>query len=212
LAELHRRLAPGAAVRGVVDTAPLLEREFAQLAGLGSIGKNTLLVNRRLGSWLVLAALLSSQPLEYDQPAEASFCGDCRACLDACPTGALVEPYRLDARKCISYLTIESPAEPPEDALRRAMGPRLFGCDACQEACPWNRATPASLKPEFQPRPGMNPVDLARLVALDEPAFRLEFQGTALVRAGRARLVQRAAAILGRTSVHPMPPTDRSVE
>ena len=107
LADLHRRLTPGAAVRGVVDTAPLLEREFAQLAGLGWFGKNTTLLNRQLGSWFVLAGLLSSEPLVYDSPQQADLCGTCRKCLDACPTGALVEPYRLDARRCISYLTIE---------------------------------------------------------------------------------------------------------
>jgi epoxyqueuosine reductase len=160
LADFHRSLTRGAAVRGVVDTAPLLEREFAQRAGLGWIGKNTMLVNRQLGSWFVLAALLTSETLIYDEPHAKSYCGTCRACLDACPTGALVEPYRLDARRCISYWTIESRDPIPEE-IRSRLGGRLFGCDACQEACPWNRKTPVTAEPAFQPRPGMNPVELA---------------------------------------------------
>ena len=202
LADFHRRLVPGAAVRVVVDTAPLLEREFARLAGLGWIGKNTLLLNRRFGSWLVLAALLTSEPLAYDLPIEKGHCGTCRACLDACPTGALVEPYRLDARKCISYLTIES-REPAPEGLRGAMGSRLFGCDACQDACPWNRRVPATSEPDFQPQPGMNPVDLAALLRLDETGFRERFRKTALWRAGRDGLLKRAASVL---AGHPSTP------
>ncbi len=137
LADLHRRLTPEAGVRGVVDSAPLLEREFAQLAGLGWIGKNTLLLNQRLGSWTFLAALLTTAELEYDEPFEGNHCGTCRACLDACPTGALIDAYRLDARKCISYLTIELRGSTPR-SLREPQGSWLFGCDLCQEVCPWN--------------------------------------------------------------------------
>jgi epoxyqueuosine reductase len=192
LTAFHRRLVPKAAVRGVVDTAPLLERDFARLAGLGWIGKNTMLIHRRLGSWLVLGALLSSETLVYDQPLLHAYCGTCRKCLDACPTGALVAPYRLDARRCISYLTIES-REPVPEELRPQVGRRLFGCDACQEVCPWNRRAPVSPEPAFQPGEGMNPVNLTELAALDEAAFRQRFRGTALLRAGHRALADRAA-------------------
>jgi epoxyqueuosine reductase len=202
LVEVHRALRPEAKVRGFVDTAPLLERQFAKLAGLGWFGKNTMLLNRRLGSWFVLAGLLSSENLCYDEPHEQSYCGSCRACLDACPTGALVEPYRLDARKCISYLTIESRGQSPP-VLREAMAGRLLGCDACQEACPWNRHSPCTTEPAFRPRAGMNPVEAAELLALDEAAFRARFRGTALWRPRRAALVARAAVVLGN---RPHPP------
>ena len=161
LCDFHRQLVPEAEVRGVIDTAPLLERPFAQLAGLGWIGKNTLLLNQRLGSWFFLAVLLTSEVLEYDVPATADHCGTCRACLDACPTGALVAPYRLDARKCISYLTIEL-REPIPEPLRAGQGQWLLGCDVCQEVCPWNHREVASDEPSFQPLPGANPVETGR--------------------------------------------------
>jgi epoxyqueuosine reductase len=199
LADFHCRLVPGAAVRGVVDTAPLLERDFAQLAGLGWIGKNTLLIHRRLGSWLTLAALVTSETLVYDEPTKAH-CGTCRRCLDACPTGALVAPCRLDARRCIAYLTIESREATPEE-FRDSLGSRLFGCDACQEVCPWNGRAPATREAAFAPRAGMNPVDLLDLIALDEVAFRRRFRGTALLRAGRRGLLCRAALLLGRAGI-----------
>jgi epoxyqueuosine reductase len=121
-------------------------------------------------------------------------CANCRACLDACPTGSLVAPYTLDARKCISYLTIEHRGDVPED-LKPKIGDRLFGCDACQEACPWNRATPPATEPTFYPREGMNPVDLAELQHLDDSTFRRRFQGTPLRRTGLARLLRNAAIV-----------------
>jgi epoxyqueuosine reductase len=193
LADFHRQLVPASGVRGVVDTAPLLERQFGQLAGLGWIGRNAMLINERFGSWFFLAALLTTEELAYDQPA-ASRCGACRACLDVCPTGALVEPFRMDARKCISYLTIEL-RDPIPTELHAACGRRLFGCDACQDACPWNRNTPATTDPAFLPGSGMNPVDLAELTALDEDAFRQRFRHTPLWRAKREGILRNACNI-----------------
>lgn len=207
LADLHRRLTPEAQVRGVVDTAPLLEREFAQLAGLGWIGKNTLLLNRRLGSWFFLAALLTTAELEYDAPLEANYCGTCRACLDACPTGALVEPYRLDARRCISYLTIELRGSIPP-SLRERQGSWLFGCDVCQDVCPWNRrqedaqagqpeTSKRPLHDSFLPAADANPIELAGLFLLDDAAFRQRFRHTPLWRPRRRGLLRNAAIVLG---------------
>jgi len=189
LADFHRRLAPAAGVRGVVDTAPLLERRFGQLAGLGWIGKNTTLINQRLGSWFFLAALLTTEELEYDEPVAAACCGVCRACLDACPTGALVEPGLLDARKCISYLTIELRGEVPNEH-RTSCGDRLFGCDACQEACPWNRHTPSTRETAFYPGLSMNPVEISELLALDDAGFRCRFRHTPLWRAKREGILR----------------------
>ncbi len=201
LAELHRRLTPGASVRGVVDTAPLLERDFAQLAGLGWIGKNTLLVNKQLGSWLFLAALLTSEELDHDAPSDVDYCGSCRACLDACPTGALVDARLLDARRCISYLTIElRDSVPPE--LRPLEQDWVFGCDVCQEVCPWNRGAPTTSEESLYPAPGMNPVDLPALIALDDAAFRRRFRRTPLWRARRRGLLRNMAIALGNRPGH----------
>jgi len=173
----------------------LLEREFAQLAGLGWVGKNTLLLNARSGSWFFLAALLTDLELEYDA-AGVDHCGTCRACLDACPTSAFPEPYVLDATRCISYLTIELHGEIPRP-LRAAMGDRLFGCDVCQEVCPWNRRPPSSREPTFQPREEQNPLSLAGLFYLTERAFRERFRHTPLWRAKRRGLLRSAAIVLG---------------
>jgi epoxyqueuosine reductase len=196
LADYLRHLAPQCGVRGVVDTAPLLERAYASRAGLGWIGKNTCLINKQFGSWIFLAALLTTEMLKYDEPGgglpDQDLCGECRACIDACPTGALEAPYRLNARKCISYLTVESRGPIPE-GLRGACGKRLFGCDACQEACPRNRGTPESGESGFQPRPGTNPIDLAELLALDEAGFRHRFRDTPIWRIKLSGLLRNAA-------------------
>ena len=196
LADALRSRVPDARVRGVVDTAPLLEREFAQRAGLGWIGKNGLLLNREAGSWFFLAALLTDVELEYDSPEEADHCGSCTACLDACPTDAFVSPYVLDSRRCISYLTIELRDAVPE-SLREGMGDWVFGCDVCQDVCPWNHRTPTCDDTDFLPRPDSDPLPLADLFDLDEASFRKRFRGSPLWRARRRGLLRNAAINLG---------------
>jgi epoxyqueuosine reductase len=187
---------PGCRGRGVVDTAPLLERDFARRAGLGWFGKNTMLLNKRLGSYFFLGALLLDRELRPDPPHETAHCGTCTACLDACPTQAFPEPGVLDARRCISYLTIELKG-PVAEELRAPMGDWLFGCDVCQEVCPWNRKAPHAAEPAFQPRPDLEPVDLIELLGLSEAEFRQRFRGTALTRPKRRGLLRNAALVLG---------------
>lgn len=200
LADFHRRLTPQAHVRGVVDTAPLLEKEFARLAGLGWLGKNTLLLNRRHGSWFFLAVLLTTAELAYDVPVETDHCGTCRACLDACPTGALVAPRQLDARRCISYLTIELRDQVPEP-LRPAIDNWVFGCDVCQEVCPWNRRASTTDEEAFYPQAGTNPLNLPELLRLDETGFRQRFRHSPLWRPRRRGVLQAAALALGNRPV-----------
>ena len=196
LAATFKQWVPAASVRGVVDTAPLLEREFAQLAGLGWIGKNTLLLNQSHGSWFFLAALLTDQELDYDEPHETDHCGTCRACLDACPTDAFPQPYVLDATKCISYLTIELREQIPEP-IREGLGDWMFGCDVCQDVCPWNNRVPKSQEPSFFPRPDHNPVELANLFYLSDEQFRHRFRKTPLWRSKRRGILRNAAIVLG---------------
>jgi epoxyqueuosine reductase len=196
LTDWLRQRSPTAKIRGVVDTAPLLEREFAQLAGLGWVGKNTLLINRQQGSWFFLAALITDVELLYDAPHETDHCGTCRACLDACPTGAFPQPYVLDATRCISYLTIELRDAVPAD-LRPGIGDWLFGCDICQDVCPWNSRAPLSRQAEFAPREDSNPIDLISLFDLDDAAFRARFRHTPLWRPKRRGLLRNAAIVLG---------------
>lgn len=191
-----QELRPEASARGVVDTAPLLEGEFAQLAGLGWIGKNTLLLNREFGSWFFLAAVLTDVELPPDEPFTANHCGTCRACLDACPTDAFVDAYQLDATKCISYLTIELRENVPEP-LRNGLGDWVFGCDICQDVCPWNRKVPAQAESPFTPRDGLNPLNLLELFDLSEEEFRPFFRRTPLWRAKRRGLLRNAALVLG---------------
>lgn len=182
--------------RAVVDSAPLLERDFARRAGLGWFGKNTMLIHRRLGSFFFLGALLVNLELPPDPPLETSHCGSCTACLEACPTHALVSPHVLDARRCISYLTIELRGPIPAE-LRPAMGDWVFGCDICQEVCPWNRKAPVAISPELQPRADLIALDLTQLFFLSEAEFRDKFAGTALLRARREGLLRNAAIVLG---------------
>ena len=189
-------LSPGYKSRGVVDTAPLLEREFAQLAGLGWIGKNTLLLNRDQGSWFFLAALLTDAELQYDQPYEAEYCGSCRACLDACPTQAFPQPFVLDATRCISYLTIELKDTVPE-ALRGHGTEWIFGCDICQDVCPWNHSVRPTETPDFAVMDKRHTMDLVALFDMSDEQFRRLFRKTALWRAKRRGLLRNAAIVLG---------------
>lgn len=196
LADFIHREKPGCRTRGVVDTAPLLERDFARLAGLGWFGKNTLLINKRAGSWLFLSALLTDIELECDEPHTAAHCGTCTRCLDVCPTDAFPEPYVLDARKCIAYLNIELKGPIPRE-LRDGMGDWLFGCDLCQDVCPWNRKAPQTNEPAFQPREDLSPADAVALLQLSPLEFDERFRGTPLARPGRAGLLRNAAIVLG---------------
>jgi epoxyqueuosine reductase len=180
---------------GVTDTAPLLERDFARRAGLGWVGKNTMLINKYRGSFFFLAALLTTLDLRPDAPHESSHCGTCTACLDACPTAAFPEPGVLDARRCVSYLTIELRGPIPED-LRPGVGDRLFGCDVCQTVCPWNRRPGGAAFPSDT---GMATLDPIELLSLSEGEFRRRFKGTSLFRSRRSGLLRNAAVVLGNT-------------
>ena len=164
-------------IKVFVDTAPLMEKPAAQAAGLGWQGKHTNLVSRQFGSWLFLGELLLSVELPYDNP-EIDHCGQCRACLDACPTNAFPAPYQLDARRCISYLTIEHEG-PIDEALRPLLGNRIYGCDDCLAACPWNKFAQERARGGLRPAAGADRAALAELATLDDAAFRDRFAGTA---------------------------------
>jgi epoxyqueuosine reductase len=187
--------APGCEALGVADTAPLLERDFARRAGLGWIAKNTMLINPHHGSYFFLAAVLTDLELTPDEPFTGSHCGTCTACLDACPTKAFPEPFVLDATKCISYLTIELRSEIPVE-LREPVGNWLYGCDVCQDVCPWNRK-PSPGPVAFPRDPEMEWLDPAELLGLDADAFRERFKKTSLWRNRRAGLLRNAAVVLG---------------
>ena len=184
----HLTDAAGARSRGYVDTGPVLERDLAARAGLGWIGKNTMLLHPALGSWFFIGVLLTTAALVADAPL-ADRCGSCRACLDACPTGAFPAPYVLDARRCISYLTIEHRGE-IDPALHRGMAGWQFGCDVCQDVCPWNRKAPTTRHPELVPAtayPGAPAV-----ASMDDASMREAFRGSALLRAKPAGLRRNA--------------------
>ena len=187
---------PHAQVRGVVDSAPLMEREFAVLAGLGWTGKNTLLINKYEGSYFFLACLLTDLDLPADQPFNSDHCGTCRRCLDACPTDAFVQPGVLDSRRCISYLTIEHRGPIPLP-LREGIGDWLFGCDVCQDVCPWNRRGSEASVPELWPVEANHPIDLIALLEMDDEAFRQRFRRTPLWRSRRRGVLRNAAICLG---------------
>jgi epoxyqueuosine reductase len=187
-----------AETRSYVDTGPILERVYARHAGIGWIGKNTCIIHQKLGSWLFLGVILTSLDLPVDAPAPDR-CGSCTRCIDACPTHAIVEPGKLDARLCIAYLTIEKRGEIPEE-LRTPMGHHVFGCDICQDVCPWNNkagnAPPTRLE-EFQAREGLYHPELRPLAQLSEEGFRHQFRGSPVKRAKYAGLRRNVAIAMG---------------
>ncbi len=182
----------GGDAKWYVDTGPILERDLAQRAGIGFIGKHTNLINRQLGNWLFLGAILTTLELPADQP-EKEYCGTCRRCIDACPTRAIIAPYQLDARLCISYLTIELKGSIPVE-LRPLIGDRVFGCDDCLEVCPWNRFAQQSPVKEFQRR---ELPALIEFLSWDEAKFRDFFRGTPIFRIKRRGFLRNVCVALG---------------
>lgn len=182
-----------AEIKVFVDTAPLMEKPLAEAAGLGWQGRHTNLVSREMGSWFFLGAIFTTLDLPKDAPG-ADHCGTCRACLDICPTGAFPAPYQLDARRCISYLTIEHKG-PVDEALRPLIGNRIYGCDDCLAVCPWNKFAQRAGEAGYAARVGAPP--LAELAALDDAGFRVRFAGSPVKRIGRARFLRNVAYAIG---------------
>lgn len=181
--------------RVFVDSAPVLEKPLAEKAGLGWIGKHTNLLNRRAGSWFFLGELYTDLPLPVDRP-ETSHCGTCRACLDVCPTGAIVAPYQLDARRCISYLTIELKGSIPLE-FRSLIGNRVYGCDDCQLSCPWNKFARRSDETDFAPRHDLDSIELTELFRWSEETWRRKTEGSAMRRIGYEQWLRNIAVALG---------------
>ncbi|GAB1478939.1 tRNA epoxyqueuosine(34) reductase QueG [Paracoccaceae bacterium] len=192
----------GAEIKVFVDTAPVMEKPLAEAAGLGWQGKHTNLLSRDLGSWFFLGAIFTTLDLPPDAP-EVSHCGSCTACLDACPTGAFPAPYQLDARRCISYLTIEQKG-PVDAPLRALMGNRIYGCDDCLAACPWNKFAVAAREIGYQPKIGLP--ELADLAALDDTGFRARFAGSPIKRIGRDRMVRNVLYAIGNSGLPALAP------
>ncbi len=201
LAERLHAAAGGASYRVFVDSAPVLEKALARNAGLGWIGKHTNLIDKDSGSWFFLGEIFTDIPLPPDTPA-TNHCGSCRACIDVCPTRAIVAPYELDARRCISYLTIENRGAIPEE-FRRAMGNRIYGCDDCQLFCPWNKFASLTREPDFAPRHGLADADLVELFAWSEACFDEKTRGSAIRRAGYIGWLRNIAVALGNTPTSP---------
>ncbi len=193
-------------IKVFVDTAPVMEKPLAQAAGLGWQGKHTNLLARDLGSWFFLGAIFTTLDLPKDAP-EISHCGRCTACRDACPTAAFPAPYQLDARRCISYLTIEHKG-PVDEGLRGLMGNRIYGCDDCLAVCPWNKFAVAAREIGYQPRVGLP--ELAELAALDDAAFRARFAGSPIKRIGRDRMVRNVLYAIGNSGMPSLLPAARA--
>jgi len=199
LAQLARRIQTDAgcgSYRAFVDSAPVLERAIAERAGLGWIAKNTMLINSQAGSWFFLGEIYTDLPLPVDAPQLEKHCGSCQACLDICPTNAFVGPFQLDARRCISYLTIEHHGS-IDTELRPLMGNRIFGCDDCQLVCPWNKFAQVSAETDFQPRHQLQDADLVELFLWQEDTYLSKTEGSALRRIGHERWLRNLAVALG---------------
>ncbi|OYU20380.1 MAG: tRNA epoxyqueuosine(34) reductase QueG [Rhodobacteraceae bacterium PARR1] len=197
LIDAAAKMGEAAEIKVFVDTAPVMEKPLAQAAGLGWQGKHTNLLSRDLGNWFFLGAIFTTLDLPKDAP-EVSHCGSCTACLTACPTDAFPAPYRLDARRCISYLTIEHKG-PVEPELRALMGNRIYGCDDCLAACPWNKFAAAARDIGYHPRVGAP--ELAELAALDDAGFRARFAGSPIKRIGRDRFVRNVLYAMGNSGL-----------
>jgi epoxyqueuosine reductase len=199
LVDRIRQHAGEAGYRVFVDSAPVLEKALAEKAGLGWIGKHTNLLNREAGSWFFLGEIYTDLPLPVDTNEPISHCGSCRACIDICPTRAIVAPYQLDARRCISYLTIELHGAIP-DEFRAAIGNRIYGCDDCQLVCPWNRFSQPTPEADFFSRHPLDAPDLVELFTWDEATFLRNTEGSAIRRIGYLRWLRNIAVALGNTT------------
>ncbi|RVD54758.1 tRNA epoxyqueuosine(34) reductase QueG [Mesorhizobium sp. M2D.F.Ca.ET.185.01.1.1] len=199
----------GGDVKVFVDTAPVMEKPLAEAAGLGWQGKHTNLVSRAHGSWLFLGTIFTTAELESDK-AEIDHCGSCRACLDACPTNAFPAPYRLDARRCISYLTIENKGPIPRE-FREKIGNRIYGCDDCLAACPWNKFASAASEAKLAARNDLREPKLSELLALDDAAFRAFFSGSPIKRIGRDRFVRNVLIAAGNSGDASLAPVVRGL-
>jgi epoxyqueuosine reductase len=195
LADWIRKLVPDARTRCGVDTAPIMEKELAARAGVGWLGKNTCLINEHIGSWLLLGELITTLDLPIDEPA-MDRCGTCRRCIDACPTGAITAPYQLDARRCISYLTIELPDQPIPSEYHRAIGDWLYGCDICQDVCPWNHKVPIATDPALAPRFPTGTIDLRQLLNWKKDDYSAALRHSAMKRVKLPVLQQNAKLVL----------------
>lgn len=210
LSDFVTQLSPGNRALWYVDTGPILERDFAQRAGLGFVGKHTNLISRKLGNWIFLAEILTTLELEPDSP-ESNRCGSCSRCLTACPTQAITAPFQLDARLCISYLTIELKGAIPVD-LRPSIGNRIYGCDDCLAACPWNRFAREGRLMNSQRRHDLAVPDLIELLQLDEIGFKSKFAGTPILRTKRRGLLRNVCVALGNVGTREALPALRQAE
>jgi epoxyqueuosine reductase len=202
LAERIREDAGAFGARAFVDSAPVMEKPLAHKAGLGTPGKHTCLIDREAGSWFFLGELYTDLPLPVDEPAGNDVCGGCRACINACPTGAITGPYQLDARRCISYLTIELRGSIPEE-LRPLMGNRVYGCDDCQLVCPWNRYATDAEEQDFRARNGLDDPELIELFRWSESEFLRRFEGSPVRRIGHECWLRNVAVALGNAPTTP---------